>query len=356
MYINYECLYSKKLEEGETMSLSIHIRKKLVNFTLEVNIDIEDGNFALLGASGSGKSMLLKCIAGIEKPDEGRIVINDHVVFDSNKNIHVKVQERKCGFVFQNYALFPNMTVTENIACGIKQKKHQSELLQQLLIQYDLEEVKNSYPAYLSGGQQQRCAIARTMASNPKILLLDEPFSALDKPLKQKLIQDLKQVLTPFKGTTIFVSHDHEEVYRLANKVGILERGKLIELDDKVKVYHTPSHISCAKQVGIRNISCIDKIDSHTIYAKDWDIVLKINQEVQPFHTHIGIRELQIQMPITNNVIDVEVIDTIQEIYGEYVIIRKKGSNTRGIICRKECVKSKKIYIPEESIFLMKSE
>ncbi len=338
------------------MSLSVHIRKKLASFILEVNFDIADENFALLGVSGSGKSMLLKCIAGIETPDEGRIVINDHVVFDSSKHINVKVQERQCGFVFQNYALFPNMTVTENIACSIKDKKNKQQVIQQLLIQYDLEEVKNSYPAYLSGGQQQRCAIARTMASSPKILLLDEPFSALDKLLKQKLIQDLNQVLTSFKGTTMFVSHDHEEVYRLANSVGILERGKLIELDDKVKVYHTPSHVSCAKQVGIRNISCIDKIDTQTVYAKDWDIVLKTNQEVQPYHTHIGIRELPIQMITTNNMIEIEIIDTIQEIYGEYVIIRKKDSDAEGIICRKECVKHQKIYIPEESIFLMKSD
>lgn len=337
------------------MSLSVHIKKKLASFTLEANFDITDENFALLGASGSGKSMLLKCIAGIETPDEGRIVINNQVVFDSSQHINMKIQERQCGFVFQNYALFPNMTVIENITCGIKEKEHKQQL-QQLLTQYDLEEVKDSYPAYLSGGQQQRCAIARTMASNPKILLLDEPFSALDKTLKQKLIQNLKHVLTSFKGTTIFVSHDHEEVYQLANSVGILDRGSLIELDDKMKVYHTPQHISSAIQVGIRNIARIDKIDAHTVYVREWDLQLQTKQKIKSYHTHIGIKELPTQAISTKQVVEVEVIDTLQEIHGEYVIVRKKDSDATGIICRKECVKDSKIQIPEESLFLMKSE
>lgn len=339
------------------MSISIHIRKKLASFTLEVNVDINDDNFALLGASGSGKSMLLKCIAGIETPDEGRIVINDKVVFDAKANINVPIQERECGFVFQNYALFPNMTVKENITCGIKEKRNRRKIVEQLLKQYDLEEIQHHYPAYLSGGQQQRCAIARAMASNPSILLFDEPFSALDKPLKQKLLQELKVVLRSFSGTTIFVSHDHEEVYLLADYVGIIERGNLVEVNDKERIYHTPQYVSSAKQVGIENISSIKKIDKHTVYAKDWDMILTTKEEVEAYHTHIGIRQVPIQQTIqTENTYTVEVIDNIQQIHGEYAMVKKKGRDANSIICRKECVMNDTIQLPNTCLFLMRSK
>ena len=181
------------MEEGRKMKLSIHIKKQLRSFLLQVDLDCEDGVFALLGPSGCGKSMTLKCIAGIETPDEGYIAINDVVVFDSKRHINVPIQKRHCGFMFQNYALFPNMTVKENIACAVQDKTIRKQKTEQIMKTYDLMELADVYPSHLSGGQAQRCAFARTMASNPQILLLDEPF-AMDKYIKKKLSYELQHL------------------------------------------------------------------------------------------------------------------------------------------------------------------
>ena len=165
------------------MSLSVHIRKKLGNFHLAVDLEHSDGITGILGASGCGKSLTLKAVAGIMRPDEGRIVLNGRVLFDSEEGICIKPQEREVGYLFQNYALFPNMTVEKNILCGLsreKDRKKRREQMEEMLERMELTEQRKLYPWQLSGGQQQRTALARMLVSGPKLLLLDEPFSALD--------------------------------------------------------------------------------------------------------------------------------------------------------------------------------
>ena len=201
------------------MSLSVDIKKRLGSFQLDVSFEAQDATetLALLGASGCGKSMALKCIAGIERPDEGRIVLNDRVLFDSAAHVDMPVQQRRVGYLFQNYALFPTMTVLDNVLVGVREGSR-DERRERALAQirtFRLEGLEDHRPAELSGGQQQRCALARIMANDPELLLLDEPFSALDGFLRWQLELELSDTLKAFPGGVVFVTHSRDEVYRM---------------------------------------------------------------------------------------------------------------------------------------------
>lgn len=178
------------MELGEgSMGLYVDIEKKFPEFNLKVKFESKDGVLGLLGASGSGKSMTLKCIAGLETPDRGKIVLNEKIFYDSGKNINIPIKKRKVGFLFQNYALFPNMTVNQNIGFALDNisKSEKGEIVREKINMMNLTGLSERFPSQLSGGQQQRVAIARALAINPEILLLDEPFSALDSHLRSKM-------------------------------------------------------------------------------------------------------------------------------------------------------------------------
>ena len=198
--------------------LEVQIYKKLAEFDLDVSFQVNDNILGLMGASGSVKSMTLKCIAGIETPDQGRIVLNDRVLFDSEKKINVPIQKRNVGYMFQSYALFPNMNVYENISVGLRARKVKDVdiVAQKVMKQFQISELASRYYKQLSGGQRQRVALARLMAYEPDVLLLDEPFSALDEDLKEDLLQELKSELQISKPV-IFVSHNKEEVNELCD-------------------------------------------------------------------------------------------------------------------------------------------
>ena len=172
------------------MSLLVDIRKDFGAFRLDVSFEVGNETFGLLGASGCGKSLTMRCIAGIETPDEGRIVVNGTTFYDSQARINLTPQQRKTALLFQNYMLFPNLTVEENVAAGIGKdvsKDERNRIVSQELARFDVSNFRNRYPAQLSGGQQQRVALARMLAARPGILMLDEPFSALDSHLKSML-------------------------------------------------------------------------------------------------------------------------------------------------------------------------
>ena len=193
------------------MSLHVDVRKALGSFTLDVSFTAENGITSLLGASGCGKSMTLKCIAGIEKPDEGRIELDGRVLFDSEAGINLPPQKRRVGYLFQNYALFPNMTVRQNILCGLNREKDRAakeQRLRDMLQMMQLEGLEERKPAQLSGGQQQRVALARILVNDPQILLLDEPFSALDSNLRDSLKVELRDLLKRFGREVLMVTHD----------------------------------------------------------------------------------------------------------------------------------------------------
>ena len=189
------------------MSLYVDIEKRLGAFRLQSKFEVADETLALLGASGCGKSVTLKCIAGIMTPDRGRIVLNGRVLFDSEKKIDLTPQQRRVGYLFQQYALFPNMTVEQNILCGIREGRRSEKraLAAEKLRMFRLEGLEKKYPAQLSGGQQQRVALARILCSEPQAILLDEPFSALDSYLKWNLELELSDLLAGFRGPILWV-------------------------------------------------------------------------------------------------------------------------------------------------------
>lgn len=246
------------------MSLFVNIKKKLGNFNLSVNINTDNDTTALFGMSGSGKSVTLKCIAGIITPDSGRIVINDIVVFDSEERINLPPQKRNIGYLPQNFALFPNMTVKENIMTGFnKYKKTQRETMAlELIDKFKLNHVTDLYPHQISCGQQQRVALARALATEPNVMLLDEPFSSLDTSLKERLELELKEMLKDYCHDILFVSHSRGEVYRLCDKVCVIDNGKCIRVRDTQDVFMNPETVTEAMLVGVENIG--------VSYAKDF--------------------------------------------------------------------------------------
>nr|BAU79758.1 putative spermidine/putrescine ABC transporter ATP-binding protein [uncultured Aquificaceae bacterium] len=211
-------------------------------FTLEAEFKVEKGEFlTIFGKSGSGKTTILRMIAGLEKPDEGYIEFDGKVYFDSSKGINLPPQNRNVGFVFQNYALFPNMTVFENVAFALNKKE--KEKVEEILKVVELYNLKDRYPSSLSGGQQQRVALARSIVKNPDILLLDEPLSALDYSIRLKLQEELKKIHKMFNLTTLLVSHDKPEVFKLSDKVIYLE-------DGKIKKVGTPREVFIEKNIS----------------------------------------------------------------------------------------------------------
>lgn len=209
--------------------LEVQIYKKLAEFDLDVSFQVNDNILGLMGASGSGKSMTLKCIAGIETPDQGRIVLNDRVLFDSEKKINVPIQKRNVGYMFQSYALFPNMNVYENISVGLRARKVKDVdiVAQKVMKQFQISELASRYSKQLSGGQRQKVALARLMVYEPDVLLLDEPFSALDEDLKEDLLRELKSELQISKPV-IFVSHNKEEVNELCDFKYKIKQGEIV--------------------------------------------------------------------------------------------------------------------------------
>ena len=214
------------------MSLTVDIKKKLGSFELETKFEAENGVTCLLGPSGCGKSMTLKCIAGIEKPDEGRIELDGTVLFDSKKGINLPPQKRRVGYMFQNYALFPNMTVRQNILCGmrhIKDKAEKEARLNKYVSMFRLEGLENHRPAQLSGGEQQRVAIARALAKNPKLLLCDEPTGALDYNTGKAVLKLLQDTCRK-KGVTVVVITHNQAITAMADRIITVKNGTVTDM------------------------------------------------------------------------------------------------------------------------------
>ena len=273
------------------MSLYVDIEKAFPDFKLSVRLEGQNEVIALLGGSGCGKSLTLKCIAGIEKPDKGRIVINGEVVFDSENHINLPPQKRHVGYLFQNYALFPTMTVWNNIFCVVKKPKNERHaIVNDIIKKFQLEGVKNLYPRQISGGQQQRTALARILVSEPRILMLDEPFSALDTHLKWRMEQEIASVLAEFRGVTVFVSHNRDEVYRISDRIAVMNDGRIESTGTKEDVFDSPKTLAAALMTGCKNISRAEKLDDFHAKAIDWGVTLKTERPVPDSVKYIGVR------------------------------------------------------------------
>ena len=273
------------------MGLSVDIRKKYKGFKLDVAFSTEDETLALLGSSGSGKSMTLKCIAGLISPDEGRIVSDGRVLFDSAAKVDLRPQERDVGYLFQSYALFPNMTVRQNIAIAYSggSEKRMADI-DALMDKYEIGELADRYPVQLSGGQQQRTALARIFAYRPRLLLLDEPFSALDAFLRENMQAEFKRIIREYDGNVVLVTHSRDEAYKIAESLVILDKGRSAVAGNLREIFAHPGNVRAARITGCKNISAIEKTGERSFFAKDWGIELAAGERVGERHAFAGIR------------------------------------------------------------------
>ena len=285
------------------MSLSVDIRKRLGAFSLDVSFTSDDATetLALLGASGSGKSVALKCIAGTERPDEGRIVLNDRVLFDSAAGVDVSVRERRVGYLFQSYALFPTMTVEQNVVAGVRSGSRAERLARahEQVRAFRLDGLERLRPAQLSGGQQQRCALARIMANGPELLLLDEPFSALDGYLRWQLELELADTLRAFPGGVVFVTHSRDEVYRMCDRVCVLTNGHSGRTVPTRELFDAPATLAEAVMSGCKNVSAATPVGDHALSCVDWGVTLACEREAAG-SDHAGIRAHDLRLVEAN--------------------------------------------------------
>lgn len=284
------------------MSLEVDIEKSMGGFRLEAAFAAGNETLGFLGASGCGKSLTLRCIAGIEKPDAGRIVVNGTTFFDKAPGRRAKVdltpQQRKTALLFQNYMLFPNMTVRQNVTAGMDrgmQPDRRDRIVEAQLRRFGLVGMEGRYPAQLSGGQQQRVALARMLAANPGILMLDEPFSALDAHLKSSLEQNLIGLFEEFEGTILYVSHDIDEAYRFCDRIAVVDAGHIDEIGPKDQVVHHPTSLAAVKLSGCKNTTSAVYVDDEEVRLPEWGISLHTAETVPRDVKWFGVRAFMLR-------------------------------------------------------------
>ena len=316
------------------MSLEVHIEKKLNGFTLRSDFTAGNTATAILGASGCGKSMTLRCIAGIVKPDKGRIVLDGRVLFDSGQHIDLPPQQRGVGLLFQNYALFPNMTVEQNILCGLKAERNKAARKARcagMLRALRLEELASRRPAELSGGQQQRTALARILVGKPKILMLDEPFSALDSYLREEVEGEVGSLLAGFDGTALLVTHNRDEAYRLCRDMIVMDGGQVLRTGTTKEVFADPGSTAAARLTGCKNILPCTRVDAHSVRLAGCEQVLHLAAEVPEGCTAVGIRAHDFApcAPGAENALPVELLSASENPFDWNLIFRLPDGTTR---------------------------
>jgi molybdate transport system ATP-binding protein len=246
----------KSYYEAEDNKKSRARNKAKKAFMLDVSFEMENELVVLFGQSGSGKTTLFKCISGITDPDCGNITVNSKVYYDKNKKINLPIQKRNLGYVFQNYTLFPHMDVRKNIECGLKNwnKESREERIMEMLSLLQIEELEKRYPSQLSGGQKQRVALARALAPRPELLLLDEPFSALDKGIKIELIEKIRSLQNKLRIPLLFITHSLEEAFILADRVLVMHGGKVQQFGTLDEISYHPENRRVAELTGLSNI------------------------------------------------------------------------------------------------------
>lgn len=277
------------------MTADVTVKKKYDDFLLDISFAVSGKRIGILGASGCGKSQTLMSIAGLVRPDEGKISIDQNVLYDHAGSIDIKPQKRNVGYLFQEYALFPNMTVEGNIDAAIlgakKSGRNPAADTGKFIKKFELADVKDHFSHELSGGQKQRCALARMLASDPQLLLLDEPFSAMDSYLREGMRLELINILGEYDRSVIMVSHDRDELYQMCDILLLMDNGKIIASGETQRVFADPGTVAAARLTGCKNISRIEKINGHRVRALDWGgTELVTGNETEDDITHIGIR------------------------------------------------------------------
>ena len=310
------------------MSLVVDIEKRLGDFHLRAGFDCADGVTGLLGPSGCGKSLTLKCIAGIERPDRGRIELDGRVLFDSERRIDLKPRERRVGYLFQNYALFPNMTVRQNLLCGLCHERdgvRREKALDEALALFGLRELEDRRPGQLSGGQQQRVALARALVNRPALLLLDEPFSALDAHLRLKLQIAMLDALREYGRPALLVTHDRNEAYRMCDQIAVMSEGLARMPVETKHLFADPGTVSAAALTGCKNITTARRVGENLLHAPAWGVTLETALPLSDDVTHVGIRAHYFGQRVPQNRFPVVFVGDMEEPFEWVLAFRYAG-------------------------------
>ncbi len=336
------------------MSIEVALYKELRGFILDMSFKTSGQCTGILGASGCGKSMTLKGIAGLEKLDRGEVRLGERTLFNKEKRINLPPQERKVGYLFQNYALFPHMTVEENISIGIKGTKEEiKEKMNEQIERFQLKGLRSHYPSQLSGGQQQRVALARVLAYEPELLLLDEPFSALDSFLKDDLAKQLLEVLRDFKGNMIMVSHSRDELYTFCEQLIVMKNGSVLIEGATKEIFSQPKKMEVARLTGCKNISPIRRLGKHQLLAIDWNLTLTTKEEIKASTKYVGIRAHDIKLTHQgkDNQFNMEIRSYLEFPFQiEYLVQEKRNTRAQPLCC--EFPKAQMLHLKEINIFI----
>ncbi|TCT16765.1 molybdate transport system ATP-binding protein [Natranaerovirga pectinivora] len=349
--------------------LEVSIQKTLGNFTLDTSFKAHKGVLGILGSSGCGKSLTLKSLAGLSTPDEGIITLNGQILYSSESKINLPARKRNIGYVFQNYALFPHLTVFKNIAYGISHldKDTQKKKVVHMIQKMQLAGLENHYPSQLSGGQQQRTALARTLITEPSLLLLDEPFSALDSHIKHLLEKELLNIIKEnYDGIVLLVTHNMEEAYRLCNHIMVVDKGKTIQIGTKDDIIFSPKSVAVAQMTSCKNIFKTQVVKEENGYytLKSNALIFKSTKKhtLKSSSVYAGIRAHTIKVFPSNtvlkeNMFSCHILEKTDSIFSTTVIVDASGCILTIEIPKSDSLKitndSITIYIPPEEIFLM---
>ena len=322
------------------MSVTVDIEKRLDGFTLRSSFQAEDCVHGLLGASGCGKSMTLRCIAGIVRPDRGRIEVNGRVLFDSEARIDLPPRDRHVGLLFQNYALFPNMTVEGNLLTALRHTDRAAARTEMaaMLRRFRLEGLEKHHPAQLSGGQQQRVALARILLTKPVILMLDEPLSALDSYLRWQTELELTELLETFEGSTLLVSHSRDEVRRMCRTVTVMDHGSGSGSMPVDELFRAPRTLSACLLSGCKNYSRAERVDEHTIRAGEWGVTLRCANPAPENLRYAAVRAHYIRLTEEDgeNVVPCRVERVIRDVFSTVIMASTPGGREGNSLLRLE--------------------
>lgn len=319
------------------MKLRVDIMKAIGDFRLDVQLEAGEGALALLGASGSGQSTVLRCIAGLTKPDEGRILLDGEPLFDSFRHINVPPRYRRIGLLIRGYALFPHMTVRRNIAAAVEPGVDMERVAEDALRRFRLSEVADKKPRHISELERQRTALARLWASHPSVVLLDRPLTGKDSFLKFSMEQELSDFVRGFDGPVVWASHDCGEVYRNCPSVCVLEDGASQEIISAERLLKHPGTESAARLSGCKNI--VSAIPRHNaIFIPEWGVTLRSAYPIPPFLTRVGIRAHQVRItePSLVNTFETTVERVIEDVSSTIVLLRPSGASEEAPLLRME--------------------
>jgi len=277
---------------GADVALEVQLVKKFPEFALDVSFTAGDAPLAILGPSGAGKTMLLRSIAGLERPNRGRVSLGGRLLTDTERNIHLPARDRRVGMLFQHYALFPHRTVAENITFGMRRlpRSQQAERLALLAQRTHISGLEHRYPRELSGGEQQRAALARALSIEPEALLLDEPLAALDTHLRGQMEAQLQETFAAYRRPSLLVTHNIEEAYRLCEQLLVLSRGRVAAFGNKEEIFRRPPNLEVARLTGCKNFSRARSVSENVVEALDWGCRLRVAGAPAKPAAHVGIR------------------------------------------------------------------